>query len=126
MPLLDLFFAMFIIFWWVMWIWLLITVFIDIFRDETLNGVSKALWVVLVLVLPLLGVLAYLIGRGTTMHERQAKRGLGRDQATRHYIQGAAGPGQSAADELSKLAQLHSDGVLTDEEFDAQKAKTLG
>ena len=117
---------MFIIFWWVMWIWLLITVFIDIFRDETLNGVSKALWVVLVLVLPLLGVLAYLIGRGTTIHERQAKRALGRDEATRHYIQGAAGPGQSTADELSKLAQLHSDGVLTDEEFDAQKAKTLG
>jgi hypothetical protein len=125
MPLLDLFWTMFMIFMWVIWIWLLITVFIDIFRDKTLNGFSKALWVLFVIVLPFLGVLVYLIARGNSMHERQGQHAAGREEAAREYIQEAAGSGQSSADELSKLAQLHRDGILTDEEFETQKAKAL-
>lgn len=125
MPLLDLFWTMFIFFMWVIWIWLLITVFIDIFRDKSLNGVTKALWIVFVIILPFLGVLVYLIARGDSMRERQAQQAAGQEQAARAYIQEAAGSSQGSADEISKLAQLHRDGVLTDEEFATQKAKAL-
>ncbi len=125
MPLLDLFWTMFIFFMWVIWIWLLITVFIDIFRDKSLNGVTKALWIVFVIILPFLGVLVYLIARGDSMRERQAQQAASQEQAARAYIQDAAGSSQGSADEISKLAQLHRDGVLTDEEFATQKAKAL-
>jgi ABC-type multidrug transport system fused ATPase/permease subunit len=116
---------MFIFFMWVIWIWLLITVFIDIFRDKSLNGVTKALWIVFVIILPFLGVLVYLIARGDSMRERQAQQAASQEQAARAYIQDAAGSSQGSADEISKLAQLHRDGVLTDEEFATQKAKAL-
>ncbi len=76
MPLLNLFWTMLIFFMWVIWIWLLITVFIDIFRDKELNGFTKAVWVLFVIVLPLLGVLVYLVARGDSMHERQVRFGL--------------------------------------------------
>jgi hypothetical protein len=125
MPLLDLFWTMFMIFLWVVWIWLLITVFIDIFRDKELNGFAKAMWILFVLVLPFLGVLVYVIVRGNSMHERQAQRAARSEEAAVEYIQEAAGSNTGSADEIAKLVQLHKDGVLTDEEFAAQKAKAL-
>ncbi len=124
MPLLNLFWTMFIFFMWVIWIWLLITVFIDIFRDKELNGFAKAIWVLFVIVLPLLGVLVYLVARGDSMHERQVQQAVKQQQMAEQYIRDVSGG--SSADELEKLGRLHRDGVLTDEEFAAQKAKVLG
>ena len=124
MPLLNLFWTMLIFFMWVIWIWLLITVFIDIFRDKNLNGFAKAIWVLFVVVVPFLGVLIYLIARGDSMHERQAAQVSQQIEAQDQYIRSVSGGG--SADELEKLAKLHRDGVLTDEEFAAQKAKALG
>jgi hypothetical protein len=125
MPLLDFFWTMFMIFLWVVWIWLLITIFIDIFRDKELNGFAKAMWILFVLVLPFLGVLVYVIVRGNSMHERQAQQAARSEEAAVAYIQEAAGSDTGSADEIAKLAQLHKDGVLTDDEFAAQKAKAL-
>jgi hypothetical protein len=71
-PLLNLFWTMFIFFLWVIWIWILIWVFIDIFRSHDLSGWAKALWFLFVLFIPLIGVLAYLVARGGSMHERAA------------------------------------------------------
>ncbi len=124
MPLLNLFWTMFIFFMWVIWIWLLITVFIDVLRDKELNGFAKAAWVLFVVVLPLLGVLVYLIARGDSMHERQVQQVVKQQQMAEQYIRDVSGGG--TADELEKLGRLHRDGVLTDDEFASQKAKVLG
>jgi hypothetical protein len=123
----DLFWTMFMFFIWVIWIWLLITVFIDIFRDKSQSGWSKALWVLFVVILPFLGVLVYLIARGDSMHERQMDHAIAQQKRSDDYIRQvstSSGAGGNA-DELSKLAGLHKDGVLTDDEFATQKAKLL-
>ncbi len=125
MPLLDFFWAMLVFFLWVIWIWLLITVFIDIFRDKGLNGFAKALWVLFLIFIPLLGVLVYLIARGDDMHERQMDHAIRQQQRSEEYIRQVSGGGGGSADELAKLAELHKNGVLTDDEFATQKAKLL-
>jgi hypothetical protein len=125
-PLLDAFWTIFEIFLWVIWIWILVTVFIDIFRSHDLSGLGKALWFVFVLFIPLIGVLAYLIVRGGSMHERQARQAQQDDRAFRSYVQSAAAqsPG-STADQLEKLASLRDRGVISPEEFEREKAKVL-
>ena len=124
MPLLDLFLVMLYFFLFVLWIWLLITVYADIFRSDDLGGTAKALWVLFVLVLPYLGVFVYLIARGGQMQERQVERATQAQQATETYIRDvAAAP--STADELGKLAALREQGALTAEEFEVQKARLL-
>jgi Short C-terminal domain/Phospholipase_D-nuclease N-terminal len=123
-PLLDAFWTIVEIFLWVIWFWILITVFIDIFRSHDLSGLSKALWFLFVLIIPLVGVLVYLIVRGGSMHERMVRQAKDQDDQLRSYIQSAAGP-QSTADQLTKLADLHSKGVITDAEFEREKAKVL-
>ncbi len=120
----EILWAMLVFFIWVIWIWLLITVFIDLFRDKSQSGWAKALWVLFLIFLPLLGVLVYLITRGDAMHERQIEYAAQVEKAQRRYIQEVA-TAPSSADELEKLSKLHKDGVLTDEEFAAQKAKLL-
>ena len=122
-PLLNLFWTMLEFFLWVIWIWILITVFIDIFRSHDLSGWAKALWVLFVVILPFLGVLVYLIARGSNMHERAERQAAQQDQARRAYIQQAAGT--STADQLAKLADLRDRGVISAEEFDREKAKVL-
>jgi len=125
-PLLDAFWTILEIFVLVIWIWILITVFIDIFRSHDLSGGAKALWFVFVLFIPLIGVLVYLIARGDSMHERQARQARAEDQAARSYIQDAtAGSPGSTADQLEKLASLRDRGVITAEEFEREKAKIL-
>src|SRR5207247_4515966 len=89
-PLLNVFWSMFIFFLWVIWIWILIMVFIDIFRSHDLGGFAKALWFLFVLFIPLLGVLVYLIARGGKMHERAARQAQKQDQEFRQYVQQAA------------------------------------
>jgi hypothetical protein len=125
-PLLNVFWTMFEFFLWVIWIWILITVFIDIFRSHDLSGWAKALWFLFVLFIPLIGVLVYLIVRGSKMHERAARQAQQQDVEARRYIQQAAADSPaSTADQLAKLADLRDRGVITAEEFDREKAKVL-
>ena len=126
-PLLDIFWTILEIFLWVIWFWILITVFIDIFRSHDLSGWGKAGWFVFVLIIPLIGVLVYLIVRGDSMHERQMQRAQQEDTELRNYIRQAAGTSHPAtADELEKLASLRDRGVISAAEFDQAKAKILG
>jgi ABC-type multidrug transport system fused ATPase/permease subunit len=106
------------------WIWLFIIVLVDIFRSRDMGGFAKTLWVIFLIVLPFLGVLVYLIARGGSMHERAVRRAEQQDQAFRGYVQSAAASG-GTADQLAKLADLRDRGVITDAEFQAQKAKLL-
>ena len=123
-PLLGAFWTILEIFLWVIWFWILITVFIDIFRSHDLSGWGKALWFLFVLIIPLIGVLVYLIVRGGSMQTRMQRQAQQDDQQFRAYVQDAAGS-QSTADQLTKLADLRDKGVITSAEFDAQKAKLL-
>src|SRR5208282_835725 len=95
-PLLNIFWTMFEFFLWVVWFWLIVIVVMDIFRSRDLSGWGKALWTLFVLVIPLIGVLVYLIARGSSMHERVVQRALGQDQEVRDFGQQYTGP--SSAD----------------------------
>jgi membrane protein implicated in regulation of membrane protease activity len=123
-PLLGAFWTILEIFLWVLWIWILIYVFIDIFRSHDLSGWAKALWFLFVLFIPLIGVLVYLIARGGEMHERALRQAQQQDAEARAYIQQAAGSGNTA-DQLTKLADLRDRGVITADEFEREKAKVL-
>ncbi len=120
-PLLGAFWTIFIIFLWAIWIWTLIWVFIDIFRSQDLSGGGKALWFLFVLLIPLIGVVVYLIARGDSMSERaeQARR------QDAHVQEAAADSPANTADELAKLADLRDRGVISAQEFERQKAKVL-
>jgi putative oligomerization/nucleic acid binding protein/phospholipase D-like protein len=125
-PLLNIFWTIFELFLWIIWIWILIWIFIDIFRSHDLSGWAKALWFLFVLFIPLIGVLVYLIVRGGSMHERAAQDARQQDQEFRQYVQQAAsGSPGTTADQLTKLADLRDRGVITSEEFDREKAKIL-
>ena len=123
-PLLGVFWTVIEIFLWVIWFWILITVFIDIFRSHDLNGWGKALWFLFVLFIPLIGVLVYLIARGGKMHERAVQQAQQQEQQFRSYVQETASSGNTA-DQLAKLADLRDRGVITPEEFEREKAKVL-
>lgn len=123
-PLLGAFWTILEIFLWVLWIWILIYVFIDIFRSHDLSGWAKALWFLFVLFIPLIGVLVYLIARGGEMHERAVRQAQQQDREFRNYVQEAAGP-QTTADQLTKLADLRDRGVITADEFEREKTKIL-
>jgi len=126
MPVLDFFWTMMIFFLWVIWIWLLITVFIDLFRNKAMNGWKKALWVIFLIFLPLLGVLVYLIVHGDEMQQRQIDHAANVQQAQNAYIRDVASTdAPDSAAQLTQLAQLHKDGALTDDEYAQQKAKVL-
>ena len=124
-PLLGAFWTIFEIFLWIIWIWILIYVFIDIFRSRDLSGWGKALWFLFVLFIPLIGVLVYLIVRGSSMQDRARHEAQQQDQAFRAYVQDAAGSGGSTAEQLAKLADLRDRGVITADEFEREKAKVL-
>jgi type VI protein secretion system component VasK len=126
-PLLNVFWTIFEIFLWVIWIWILIWIFIDIFRSRDLSGWAKALWFLFVLFIPLIGVLVYLIVRGSSMQERAQRDARRQDQQFRQYVQEAAATAPaSTADQLSKLADLRDRGVISAQEFESEKAKVLG
>lgn len=122
-PLLDAFLTTLWIVGFFLWIWLAILVFSDIFRSDQ-SGWAKAGWIVLIIVLPLLGVLIYLIARGRKMAERAARDAADQEAAFKSYVRDVA-PATSTADDLAKLADLRDRGVITDAEFEQQKAKVL-
>jgi Short C-terminal domain/Phospholipase_D-nuclease N-terminal len=123
-PLLDVFWSIIMVFLWVFWIFILVRVVFDIFLNRDLGGVSKALWFILVVILPFFGVLVYLIVHGGSMHERQNRDAKAADDQFRAYVRETAGSG--SADELAKLAALRDQGVITTDEFEKGKAKVLG
>jgi len=125
-PVLNIFWTMIEFFLWVLWIWILIWIFIDIFRSHDLSGWAKALWFVFVLFIPLIGVLVYLIARGGSMQERAVSQARQQDAEFRSYVQQAASDSPaSSADQLAKLADLRDRGVISAEEFEREKAKVL-
>jgi hypothetical protein len=121
----QVFWSMLWFFLFFIWIWLLITIFADIFRSHDLSGWGKAVWVIFVILLPYLGVFVYLIARGHKMSEHALEAAKAQDAAMRSYVQDAAGTTASPAAELSRLAELKQQGLLTEQEFAAQKAKIL-
>jgi hypothetical protein len=125
-PLLDVFLSVLYFFLWFLWIMTLFWIIWDIFRSRDLSGWAKAAWLIFVIVLPVLGVLVYLIARGGKMHERQVRDVRAQDEAFRSYVRDAAGTnGDSQSAELTKLAGLRDRGVITDQEFEQAKAKVL-
>ena len=123
-PFLDILWTMVIFFAWVIWFTLLFRIFGDIFRSDDMSGWAKAFWTLFVVILPLLGVLVYVIARGKGMAERDLSQYQAAEAATQQYIKEAAGT-SSPADEIAKLAALRDNGVLSNEEFEAQKAVLL-
>ncbi len=124
-PLLSLFWTMLLFFGFVVWIWLLIVVFGDIFRSHDIGGFAKAMWVLLVIFLPLIGVLIYLIARGGKMQDRATKDARQPQQEFDTYVRDVAASETSPADQLAKLANLRDQGVISEPEFEAQKSKLL-
>ena len=121
-PFLDILWTMFIFFLFVIWIWILITVFADIFRRKDMGGGSKALWIVFVIVLPYLGVLIYLIANHEGMADRNIQQMQKQQAATDDYIRTVAG---GSAAEIEKAKSLLDSGAITQAEFDTLKAKAL-
>ncbi|WP_170603264.1 SHOCT domain-containing protein [Ruegeria arenilitoris] len=120
----DIVWSIFWLFLMVAWFWVMISVVADVFRSKDLSGFAKAVWIAFVILIPWLGVLAYLIVRGDKMHEHNVQAMNDIEQAQKDYIRSVASV--SAADELERLSALKEKGVLTEEEFASQKAKILG
>ena len=122
-PFMDVLWSMIIFFFWVIWIWIVITVLVDIFRRHDIGGWAKAAWVIFVAVLPWLGVLIYLIAQHDGMRERSIKQAQSQQQAFDDYVRDTAGGG--AAADIGKAKELLDSGAITQAEFEALKAKAL-
>jgi hypothetical protein len=118
----DVLWSMIIFFFWVIWIWIVFTVLIDVFRRHDIGGWGKAGWVIFVVVLPWLGVLIYLIAEHDGMRERGMKQAQAQQQQFDQYVRDAAG---GSAAEIAQAKQLLDSGAITPVEFDALKAKAL-
>ena len=124
-PFLDVLWTMLIFFMWVIWFWLLIAVFADIFRRHDISGWSKALWALFVIIVPLLGVLIYLGVNGSGIAHRNARDTQAAQARTDEYIRSVAGSGGGAAGEIEKAKQLLDSGAIDQAEFEALKGKAL-
>jgi hypothetical protein len=122
LPFLELLWTMIVFFAWVIYIWIAITVLVDVFRRDDIGGWGKAAWTVFVIVLPFLGVLVYLIAQHEGMRERSAKHAQAQQQAFDQYVREAAG---GSAAEIAKAKELLDAGTITQAEFEAIKAKAV-
>jgi hypothetical protein len=123
-PFLDVFWTMLIFFLWIMWIWLLFTVFADIFRRKDISGWAKTAWIVFAIVLPFLGVFVYLITQNVGMTERRLQDARAQREQFDDYVRQTAGSGGAAA-EIDKAKALLDSGAITQAEFEAIKQKAL-
>jgi hypothetical protein len=123
-PFLDVIWTMFIFFAWIIWFWLLITIFADIFRRHDASGFTKVLWIIFVIVLPFLGVFIYLIANHDGMTQRNIDRAQAQQAQMDQYVKSVAGSGGAAA-EIEKAKGLLDSGAITQSEFDAIKQKAL-
>ena len=121
-PFLDVFWTMIIFFFWVIWIWIVITVLVDVFRRHDIGGFAKAAWVVFVVILPWLGVLIYLIVEHDGMRDRSMQQAEAQKDAFDDYVRDTAG---GSADEIARAKALLDEGTITQAEFDAMKAKAV-
>jgi len=112
-------------FFFVIWFWLLLGIFSDLFRDHELSGAWKAIWVVVLVLLPYVGILVYLIARGKGMAERGIKANKVAQEQVDARIRAAAGTTDSAADQISKAKALLDSGAIDQTEFDALKTRAL-
>jgi len=126
-PFLDVLWTMLIFFCWVIWFWLLITIFIDIFRRRDTSGFSKVLWIIFVIILPFLGVFIYLIVNHDGMADRSVASAQAQQKQMDDYIRTTAGGGGGggAASEIERAKGLLDSGAITQAEYDAIKAKAL-
>ncbi|MEV7782226.1 SHOCT domain-containing protein [Kitasatospora sp. NPDC088351] len=137
-PLLNIFWTMLELFLWILWFFLLFKIITDIFRSHDLGGWAKAGWLLLVIVLPLIGVLVYVIARGRSMSQRDVEQAQRNEAAFKEYIRSAAAPpaeggggtgaatgARSHVDDLAKLAELKATGSLTEEEYQRAKERLL-
>ena len=124
----DLFWTVLWLFFLFMFIWVFVALVSDIFRDHELSGWGKAAWLVLLVIFPLVGSLIYLIVRGGSMAERSAKQAQAAQAQFDSYIRQTASSssGDSSVDDLARLAELRSNGHLTDAEYDAMKQRIVG
>jgi hypothetical protein len=123
-PLLNLIWTMIVFFAWIIWIWLLITIFADLFRRSDVSGWAKAGWVVVLLVLPFIGVLIYLIAQSHGMAERRQKDVQQAQSQLDDYVRSVSSQGQPA-DQIARGKQLLDTGAITQQEFEAIKQKAL-
>jgi hypothetical protein len=123
-PFMDVLWSMIIFFFWVIWIWIVITVLIDVFRRRDIGGFAKVLWVIFVVILPWLGVLIYLIVEHDGMRDRSLKQAQAEQQAFDDRVRATAGSGGSAT-EIAQAKELLDSGAITQQEFEALKAKAL-
>jgi Phospholipase_D-nuclease N-terminal len=107
------------VFIFVLWFWLLITVFGDLFRRHDISGWAKAIWVIALIVFPYLGILVYLITQHRGMAERQSHRVEQAREDMRHFI------GYSAADEIEKLERLKNSGTISKDEYTRLRARAV-
>jgi uncharacterized membrane protein YcjF (UPF0283 family) len=121
-PFLEVLWTLIIFFAWVIYIWIVITVLIDVFRRDDIGGWGKAGWVVFVIVLPFLGVLIYLIAQHDGMRERNERQFRAQKAAFDQQVREAAG---GSATEIAKAKELLDSGAITQEDFEAIKAKAL-
>jgi hypothetical protein len=112
------------IFLFVLYFWILITIFGDLFRDHETSGWAKAGWVIFLFFIPFLGMLIYLIARGQGMRDRAVKEQADMRQHMDAYVRETAGSG-SSVDQLAKLSELKDKGAVSQDEFDRAKAKLL-
>ena len=124
-PFLEVLWTMLVIFAWVIWFWLLITVFADLFRRHDIGGGKKVVWIIFVILLPFLGVFVYLISQGHGMAERNEKQLRTQQAHMDDYVKSVAGGGGAAA-EIEKAKALLDSGAISQAEFDSIKAKALG
>jgi hypothetical protein len=123
-PFMDVFWSMLVFFFWVIWIWILITVLIDLFRRHDISGWGKAAWALFVIILPYLGVFIYLITQGGKMAERRAEEIRASQASFDQYVRDAAGT-SGPSDQIAKAKELLDSGAIDQAEFDALKRKAL-
>ena len=121
----QVFWSMLWFFLFFIWIWMLISIFGDIFRSQDLSGWGKALWCIFVIVLPFIGIFTYLIVRGRQMTEHARDAAYARDEMLRGYSDNVASTTPSGVDQLSKLASLHAAGAISDAEYETMKARVV-
>jgi len=126
-PFLDVLWTLLVFFAWVIWFWLLIAVFADLFRRRDIGGGKKVLWLIVVIVLPYLGVFIYLISQGEGLGERNAEQARAQQRDFDTYVKSVAaeGGGGGAASEIEKAKQLLDSGAISQEEFDRLKQRAL-
>ena len=123
-PFLDLMWTMVVFFLWILWFWLLFTIFADIFRRRDIGGGAKTLWIIFAILLPFLGVFVYLITQNVGMTERNLERARAQRDQFDAYVRETAGSGGAAA-EIDKAKQLLDSGAITQAEFEAIKQRAL-